>query len=535
MQRSVIRTDGRLSASILLFFTLFTAAALLFQGTSGAFRADRGLTNDEAAHLVTALFLADFLTHGWWLHPMDAILDYYKHFPRVAIGHWPPFFHLIQGLAFLVLGRSVATALIVQALVAGLAAAGAAAVAALRWGRSAGLATGALVLLSPKFLFLVDAVMLDNLTGLLVLLTALAWGRYWRERSTLWAALFALSAGAAVMTKGNAIGLALCPLLHGALMRDASFLRNARTWAAAAMVGMIAAPWYAFTYKMSAAGFVYSWGWDFTSHALAAYSRAAADALGFPALLGALTAIAMIVSGKEHDSVLAALASVVLALFAFQCATPADIQPRYLLALVPAIAPLAVGGLFTLARTVARRRFGPGLGAAAVTALSITLIYQPPHTTPLRMDSAAARILGAEAPNPLVLVCGSTRGEGALIAAFALAEAMPTHYVLRGFKTLASGNFMGSDYRMKKERPDQVLAWLAEQQIGWLVVEDTPESLAWPHNRMVVTLAEAGAFGASLADYAVSGGRVLVYALPGAQTRPTSLDIVEENAPNTPM
>src|SRR5579871_5887162 len=96
---------------------LFTLAALLVQLHVGAYATDRGQTGDEAAHFVTSLMLADYLTH--WGDPIAFAKAYYVHLPRVAIGHWPPFFEGLQGAVFVLFGGSNKVAMGLQAVIAG--------------------------------------------------------------------------------------------------------------------------------------------------------------------------------------------------------------------------------------------------------------------------------------------------------------------------------------------------------------------------------------------------------------------------------
>src|SRR5579872_778529 len=97
---------------------LFTLAALLVQLHVGAYATDRGQTGDEAAHFVTSLMLTDYLRHLG--NPIAFAKSYYVHLPRVAIGHWPPFFEMLQALAFAIFGGTNQVAMALQAVIAGL-------------------------------------------------------------------------------------------------------------------------------------------------------------------------------------------------------------------------------------------------------------------------------------------------------------------------------------------------------------------------------------------------------------------------------
>src|SRR5271168_4350829 len=121
--------------SLFLFFAFIT---LVFQNYTGGFVADRGNHSDEAAHFVSSLVIADYISSGAPSSPLVFAKDYYAHFPKVAIGHWPPFFEFLLALAFLVFGGTGTVAIVLQAVIAGLCAA----IPATIIGKSVGMAEG---------------------------------------------------------------------------------------------------------------------------------------------------------------------------------------------------------------------------------------------------------------------------------------------------------------------------------------------------------------------------------------------------------
>jgi len=65
---------------------------------------------DEAQHAVTGLFLADVMRDLPLRHPVQYAYTYYAQYPAVAIVHWPPLFHAIEGVSFLLFGPSAMSA-----------------------------------------------------------------------------------------------------------------------------------------------------------------------------------------------------------------------------------------------------------------------------------------------------------------------------------------------------------------------------------------------------------------------------------------
>jgi len=515
----------------------FIAACVAIQFGAGAYTTDRGLTNDEAAHFVNSLLILDFLREAPFSNPLRYALDYYAHLPRVSIGHWPPMFYIVQAAVFGLFGRSGTAAMAFQAVVAGVACGWPAILVQRRLGWLAGICAGLAVLASPVLLFLLDAVMLDTFLALWVLGAALTWAQFARRPGLGWAALFAVCAIGAIMTKGNGFGLALLPPLYAAITRDTRPLRDWRAWLAAVAIAIVTIPWYALTYRMAADGFNYAWGWDYTGRAIPAYARALVPSLGVIGLIGfasGVVAAARRVDG-ERDQTLASLAATVLAMALFQVVAPAYITPRYLVSLVPAAVVVSALGLaFLVRQLIPRPPRVAGLAVAALLLVNAATIVALPRVAPFGMGRVAQRVLQAEGGNPLVLIAGSGRAEGALIAAFAALDPARTHYVLRGTQLLGTGNFMGTQYQERFATSDELARWLDDSGIGWLVVDDSAVAKALAANRQIDAVLAAPRPGWELADeHRSSEGEVRLFRLPAARPTPDQMqDILQRIQPN---
>ncbi len=73
---------------------------------SGAYRAEFAGYPDESAHYVTSLMVRDFIAGGNYTNPVQFADDYYAHYPKVALGHWPPLFYAFGGLWMLIFSAS---------------------------------------------------------------------------------------------------------------------------------------------------------------------------------------------------------------------------------------------------------------------------------------------------------------------------------------------------------------------------------------------------------------------------------------------
>ena len=101
---AVIVTRIRAFSPALSWAPLFGLAALVLAAATGGLSASF-LDPDESAHYVNTLFLADWLRAGM-PSPMDFAQDYYAHFPKLSIGHWPPGWYALLAPGFAVVRPS---------------------------------------------------------------------------------------------------------------------------------------------------------------------------------------------------------------------------------------------------------------------------------------------------------------------------------------------------------------------------------------------------------------------------------------------
>ncbi|MBA2305850.1 MAG: hypothetical protein H0W08_24900 [Acidobacteria bacterium] len=95
---------------------LLFAVVLGFQITGGAYDAEFGSHPDEAAHYVTGLMVRDYVASGLPGNPMAFAETYYEHYPKVALGNWPPGFYAIQAAWTLAFSDGRASLLVLMAI-----------------------------------------------------------------------------------------------------------------------------------------------------------------------------------------------------------------------------------------------------------------------------------------------------------------------------------------------------------------------------------------------------------------------------------
>jgi hypothetical protein len=469
------------------------------------------------------LMLFDYVFGHAGGNPMAFALDYYAHFPRVALGHWPPLFELTQAAAFL-FGRSGTTALVLQAVITGLCA-GLPAVAVARLaGPILGLMAGSVVLLSPYALFLTNTVMADSFLAVVVFAAGLAWEGLYKRRSWGACLVFAAAASAAILTKGSAFALALLPPIYLSLKREIATIFNRKYIASACIIGVVTVPWYILTYKYAADGFNYPWGWHFVVLSAPKYVMYLISIVGVPIFIGYLSGIYISISRRTDKIDLHVALSLSIILFLF--IVPADITSRYLISVLPSISITAVFSLsflITHARSVRSWTLATQIGiVAALAASSILTVFKKPHVNPFHAAAIVALIEKQDKDNPLVLISGSVLAEGSVIAAFAEAERNPVHYVVRGTKVLSSGDFMGSNYKARFRDPDDMKQWILQNQIGYVVVSSAESGEKFSHIDVLrqVIAGDSGDFK-DIGHIENTRGGIDVYALPAASLKPS--------------
>jgi len=77
------------------------------------FVVSRGITRgefffygDEMSHAMNGVFFRDFLVDLPLRHPIQYVYSYYAKYPALAFPHWPPLFHFLEGIFFLLFGLS---------------------------------------------------------------------------------------------------------------------------------------------------------------------------------------------------------------------------------------------------------------------------------------------------------------------------------------------------------------------------------------------------------------------------------------------
>lgn len=467
---------SRAGVTLLAVFVVASLLSLALAWSAGGAVSGFGAYEDEPAHLVTGLMVRDYLVDAAGSDPMEFAKRYYVHYPKVAIGHWPPGFPAIVGAWVALFGDSHLALLSLMSLLAGSTAA--LLFAALRGllGQAFGLTAAVLFVLVPRVQAYTFSVMTELPLALSCTLAVVGFG-FWLDRPRRrYLALFAAASIVAIYTKGSALFLALLPPLSIALSGRWERLRSRDLWIAGLAVGLLCAPWYLFTIEVSRT----TWGggggpnWDYTSRAIPVYFTGLMELTGY---LGGLLVVVGVFTGHSVCRGLWAvwLGWIVCHLIGL-LSIPTGEDARHLVALTPAWIALSLFGARALGD-----RFGwkPELILLPFL-LVFAVVWERPTKDYRGYETAAEAILDDPGlAHSYLLVASDSTGEGLFIGDIAIREPRPGHVVLRASKFLGSSDWLGGGYEPRYESVEALAAALEELPVGVVALDRATKAHHW--------------------------------------------------------
>lgn len=485
---------------------LLGLAALVLAALTGGLSASF-IDPDESSHYINTLFIGDWLRAGM-PSPMAFAQDFYAHFPKLSIGHWPPGWYALLAPLFAVLRPSPFAAAILSAFIAGLPA------SLVGWGLfRAGaprlaVAAAFVVLLLPLEVESARYFLLDQPVTLVVGLAGIAWLTAAETPSWWRFALFSALAVFATLVKGNGLLIVLVPAIDIALARRWHLLRDRKLWVAGAVTGALILPWYLISFRISAGGFNYAPGLAYAWDSLVTNLQAVRANIGWSGIL--LLLIGTIWGWRDGRAgpVVRLSVAMILATLIFQAAIPVALVDRYVLPLLPWCAILVALGVLTLWRLGAVYRVAAV--ACAVGALVNPTVALAQLTA--KPDLGAPSIARTMVDTPgLWLVDGRAGGEGAVIAAAAYADRGRRRiWVARASQWLSTSDFMGRGYVLTARTPGEAGATLDRLGIRGVVVVGERLRLAYPHSIVLTQAVEPPGYVQRRARFAIGPGVTLV-------------------------
>jgi Dolichyl-phosphate-mannose-protein mannosyltransferase len=477
-------------------FTAFLLLAVLLGLRSHAFTSELSGESDEAAHYVTSLLVRDYVAQGFPGTPLHYASNYYLHYPKIGIGHWPPLLYTLEAGWMLLFGDSRASGLLlILTMSVGIAFLLYRTIVREFGSYWAGAAAGALYLCIPVIQMYGRMIMADMPVAFFTVLATLIWAEFMTTGSRGAALRFGLCSAAAILTKGNGYALVFVPPVAILITRRWRLLVNRSLWLAVALIGVLTVPWNLYTRKLIVPTLQHPFGPQFFLQGSAYYLE---NLLLLPGL--AITALALI--GLTVKVILpmksgvaplwASAAALLVGNQLFHSLVPAGFERRYLLGSVAILVLFMAAGIDWLASWVRigrmRRRDTVAILAALVAAVFFLNVFYIPTKRAYGFDEVARDILNNPAFAHSRILCSSGGdGEGLLIAEIAGREhPRPNHIVVRASQVLARMGWNGQHYRLLVHTPEDVERVLADIPADIVVVDRTPELWFPPHQQLLL-------------------------------------------------
>lgn len=479
---------------LIIVFVIVFDAAFMWQRFEGVYQSELGAHPDEAAHCVTGLFVRDAMVAAWKYaaggcqgSPIEVgkafSETFYHHYPKVALGVWPPGFYIAQAVWTFPFGESRTSLLLFMATLTGLVGTLIFEVTRRAFGMWPASAAVLVWICGPLVREYSGLLMAEMQSSLTMFGAAIAWGAYLDSARRRDALLFALLASGAIMTKGTGLAVLLMCGLTILFGRRWTVLKRPSLWGAAILVVLIAGVWT--WYFRNEGTRVGGWeggdgiSWAFTSTALPFYLKALASAVSVA--VGVFGLVGMITTWKKTSTWLS-MSALVIAIVVFQSVVPTGNEARHILAATPALTVLAVAGVLGISRTRGVRVDDGALQwrREVLWVVLLLLLSLPQSLTESRSKSyqgfaeLAEKVLQTGAPGATILISSDASGEGMFISELALRDERPNMIVIRGSKALVDPNGRTWAGKTLKERfldDDALLAYLLRSKIDYIILD----------------------------------------------------------------
>jgi hypothetical protein len=475
---------------------IFLALTVTLQVASGAYTSEFSAYPDEPSHYVTSLMLRDYVAHFHFESPVKFAKDYYHHYPKVAFGHWPPFFYMVQAFWMLLFSASRASVRLEIACTTALLAY-AVFHEARRWfGWKLGICAGLLTICLPLVQTYTDEEMAESLLTLMCFGSVIFFARYvdserWRD-SLLFGIFFSL----AVLTKGSGWLLAMVPPIVIVLTRKWSLLKRPSFWAPFVLVSVLCVPWQVMTMQLAERG------WDggskpslsYTINALTGFLKLFPQILGPVLLCLMLVGIAALVvnlflRGRALAD-RAAILGLLLAVWIFHSLVPAGVEDRKLVIAVPAMVLFVLGGAVWITDQIPSESWlfrwrVIAIGGLTAIGFFAGAFYIPKVRHYGFIEAARFLVARPDLKAATILVSSESVGEGLLVSEIAMEQPRPPNVIIRGTKSLASMEWNAAHYQSFYSNPAEIVRYLESERVQLVVMDDFHPQVRFPHNDLL--------------------------------------------------
>jgi hypothetical protein len=475
---------------ILAVGVLLWLLAACLQWKAGAFSAEFGSHPDEAAHYTTGVMIRDYIVSGHFRSPLAYAQDYYVHYPKLALGAWPPLFHFTEAVWTTLFTPGKPSVLLFEALLTTIVASSLYWLLRKRYPTTAAVLGGALFVLLPIVQLSTLQVMADMLVAVFIFWAMAFFIRYLEDGRTRDGVWFGLFTALAMATKANGDALVLLPLIAFAITGRWHLLFRRATVYAGLIILFIGVPFEVICYR-----FIQRMG---VPHLTLAeklglflwFGRQLLASLGWGLsaffLLGIVLFAVQLVRRKEFDATLTVALSLLISLWVFHAYTGIQ-DPRYeIFALPPAIL-FIFSGFQRLVRWIASATRLPAPATAVVLGAVVAVVFfaqvwRVPQKPYWGYTEAAQYVMSNPAyANANFLVVGNACGEGAFITEVLMRDHRPGHAVFRASKAIQAANkWYDSGYQLRFQTDASLRDFLDQAPISAIVLDTNPITCGFP-------------------------------------------------------
>lgn len=471
------------------------ALAILLQFLNGAFGSEFNAYPDEPAHYVTSLMLREYITGPHPFSPLRFAEQYYHHYPKVAFGHWPPVFYIVQAVWMMLFSASRASVRLEIAFTTALLAFSLWREARHWFGNLWALLAAVLLVCVPLIQNSTDEEMAETLLVLFCFWSTIYFSRYLESGAPSDSAWFGAYFSLAVLAKGSGWLLLFLPPIALLLTRKLKYLLKGSFWFGIVLIAVLCLPWQLVTLHSASRG--WSGGsqpsFNYTVTAFGQFLGLLVSILG-PVLsilvvLGIVVQVILPLFSRGVAPVPAAMIGLILGDWIFHSVVPAGVEDRKMIIAVPALIYFLFAGGVWLADRIPlgvqmhwRRAIVAVLGAFAFATTAFTI----PRASHFGYREAAQFIVSDPSlQNATLMVSSGSIGEGLLISEIAISEPRPRDTILRATKQLAQVDWGGTHYQSLYRTPAELLRYLSGARISGIVLDNYAGESTFPHQQLV--------------------------------------------------
>ncbi len=472
------------------------ALAVVLQILNGAYKSEFGAYPDEPAHYVTSLMLREYITGPHPILPLRFAEQYYHHYPKVAFGHWPPVFYIVQAIWMLLFSASRVSVRLEVAFTTALLAFSFWREAVRWFGKNVALLGAVLLVCLPLIQNATDEEMAESLLVLCCFWSTIYFGRFLqsgKRSDSLW---FGLYFSLAVLTKGSGWLLVFLPPIAILLTRRFRVLLGSSFWLGVLLTAVLCLPWQIATLRSAERGWT---GGDkpsigYTFSALAKFLGILISITGPPLSIFVAIGICLMLwrSLKQPlEPVPAVMLALLLGDWLFHSLVPAGVEDRKMILAVPALLYFLFAGGLWLAGHIHlgsnsprwNRRLLAGLGAV----IFVITVFSIPRAHFYGYIAAAKYIVSDPElhKNQTLLVSSQSGGEGLLISEVAMRQPRPEKVILRATKEFARVDWNGEHYQSLFNTSAELLAFLDQHHVAAVVTDTYRGMTSFAHQQLL--------------------------------------------------